>query len=173
MPELEQPKTGGLTALGVISVLLGSLWIIASAWALLQPATIQADTADANAPQLLAGTGVSMAYADAAMNLVLAPLLFVAGVGLLKLRTWGAKLASWYAIARITWSLIALAIALTGPFANRPKPETVSPEYTRTMETLFTPIALTEMVGALVLSASFAVILLCLLSRKAYKDNLA
>ena len=37
MPELESKKTTGLTA-------LGALWVIAAAWSLLQPQTLQATT---------------------------------------------------------------------------------------------------------------------------------
>ncbi len=170
MPEVEGKKTGGLTALGVLSVALGALWVIASVWALLQPQTLGAMTRRYGAPELLTGSGVAGAYADAMVNLVLAGLLFAAGVGLLRLRKWGGRLAIWYAVARMVWSVVALLLAFVGPFSSRPDPETLGPGYAEFMRDRFGAVAATEIVAGFVLSVVFAVVLLCLLSRRSYKD---
>ena len=59
MPELEKKKTGGLTALGVLSVVLGGIFFITSVWSLLQPQVHMALVAKHKAPQLLTGLGLA------------------------------------------------------------------------------------------------------------------
>ncbi len=172
MPELEKEKTGGLTTLGTLSVVFGAVFVITSFWAMLQPDAIEKVTRRAGAPQLLTGFGVACAYADAGVNLVLAVLLFTAGVGLLRLRKWGGRLAAWYALARIGWSVVALVFAFAGPFASRPNPDGLAAGYAEFMGTRFAAVAATEIVGGFVLSAVFAVVLLCLLSRETYRKAL-
>lgn len=164
MPELEKRKTGGLTALGVLSVVLGGLWIIASAWGLLQPQVHDALVKLHKLPQLLTGLGLAGAYVDAAINLLLAGVLFVAGIGLLKLRRWGAIVATWYAVCRIVLSVLATVLAFIGPTAQGTRLD---------VQDNFIPIAIAEVIGGFVLSTLFAVILLCLLSRGTYKDKLS
>ncbi|MFH1732577.1 MAG: hypothetical protein ABIF82_13135 [Planctomycetota bacterium] len=172
MPELERKKTGGLTALGVLSVVLGGIFFITSVWSLLQPQVHMALVAKHNAPQLLTGYGLAGAYASGAANLLLAVLLFAAGVGLLKLRKWGAASAVWYAIVRIAWSVVSAVLAFAGPFAAKVDLEKLHPDNAEYMQNTFPAVATTLIIAGLVLSSLFAVILLCLLSRQSYKDNL-
>jgi len=173
--ELEKKKTGGITALGVACVVLGAVWIVTAVWAALQPETIKAQTARFQAPQLLTGFSASAAYASAAINLLLAALLFAAGVGLLRLKKWGASLALWYAVGRIVWSILDTALAYLGPFKNRPAipPGATRTAYAEYMSTRFVPVSTTILVAGFVLSLILPVVLLCLLSRKTYKDNLS
>ena len=173
MPEVERRHTAGLTALGVLSVVFGALFVLASLWGLLQPQVIRAQAAQANAPQMLEGLGLRAAYLDGAVNLVLSVLLFIAGIGLLQLRNWGSKLAVGYAVARIAWSVIAAGLAIAGPFWHRPALEGFSAPLVEFMKTRFAPLAAAEILSSLVLSSIFAVILLALLSRKSYQDNLS
>jgi len=174
MAPSEPKKTSGLTALGVLSVVLGGVFLLASVWGLLKPQAIEhLQSKQPGTPRLLAGASVAIVYTDAAINLVLAGALLAAGVGLLRLRRWGARLARWYALARIVWSVTAFALALIGPFANRGNTEELFPPFAEYMQTQFTSVALTLMFGGLVLSSVFAVVLLCLLSRPGYRDPLA
>ena len=173
MPELESRKTGGLTALGVACVVLGAIWAFTGAWAFLQPETIRAQVARFGVPQLLTGFGVTVAYTDAAVNLLLAALLFAAGVGLLRLRTWGARLAVWYAIGRVGWSVVSTVLAYMGPVTTRPPAGRMLPDQAAFMTERFGPIAFTILFAGFLLPVAFAVIILCLLSRKTYKDNLS
>ena len=173
MPELERKKTGGLTVLGVASVVIGAFGVATFAWAVLAPEVVNTQVDRAGVPRILTGTGLAAAYLDATVNLALAALLFAAGVGLLKLRKWGAKLARWYAFGRIGWSAVAAVLAFIGPFANRGRLEDLGPKQAEKMADIFGPISATLIVGGFVLSVTFAVILLCLLSRKTYQDNLS
>jgi len=182
MPELEHGKTSALTALGVLSVVLGAFWLIASVWSGLHIEAHQQEVAHYERygiPQILTGFGVTGAYIDAAMNFVLAGALFAAGVGLLRLRRWGATLARGYAFARIVASAVSAVFALVAPIASRPGPaelETFQPLQPQTVEflgTRFMPVVWTEIVAGFLLSTVFAVILLCLLSRKEHKDALS
>ena len=182
MPELERRKTSALTTLGVLSVVLGALWIISSVWSCLHIEAHQQEVAHyerQGVPQILTGFGVTGAYIDAVTNFVLAGVLFAAGVGLLRLRRWGAKLARGYAFARILVSLVSVVLAFVGPIANRPGPaelETfrqLQPDTVEFLNTRFMPVVVTEVVAGFVLSTVFAVILLCLLSRKECKDALS
>ena len=172
MPELERKKTGGLTALGVLSVVLGGVFFIASVWSLLQPQVHMALVAKHNAPQLLTGYSLAGAYASGAANLLLAALLFAAGVGILKLRKWGATAAVWYAVVRIAWSVVNAVLAFAGPFAAKLDLEKLHPSNAEYMQKTFPAVATTLIIAGLVLSSLFAVVLLCLLSRQSYKDNL-
>jgi len=173
MPELESKKTGGLTALGVLGVVLGGIWLVTAVWALLQPASIQRMIERYRAPELLAGFGETAAYLDATANLVLAALLFAVGIGLLRQRKWGAAWGVRWAIARIVWSVVAAVMAFIGPFAARPDPEKLTHGYAEFMRERFVTIATTEIVAGLILSSLLAVIFLCLLSRQSFKDNLS
>lgn len=173
MPELESRKTGGLTALGVTCVALGTVWIYTAAWAALQPETIRAQVARFGVPQLLTDFSVIVVYTDAAVNLLLAALLFAAGVGLLRLRKWGARLAVWYAIGRIGWSVVSTALTYMGPLTTRPPAGQMLPDQATFMAERFGPIAFTMLLAGFLLPVAFAVIILCLLSRKTYKDNLS
>jgi len=172
VPEQESKKTGGLTALGVVTLVLGALSVIGSVWGLLQPQVHQVAVKRVNAVQILTGFGLTGAYADAVANLLLAGLLFAAGVGLLKLRNWGARLAVWYAAARITWSAIAAVLAVIGPRANAPGPDQVGPQFADAM-TRFPAISMALIVTAFILSIVYPVVLLCLLSRRTYRDRLS
>ena len=107
------------------------------------------------------------------LTLLLAALLFAAGVGLLRLRRWGAGLAVGYALARIGWSVAAAVVAFIGPFSGRPPPDALTAEQAELMKARFVPVALTEMCAGLLFSVAFAVILLCLLSRKTYRESLS
>jgi len=171
MPELESKKTSGLTALGVLSVVLGALFFIGAVWGLLHPQVHQVTVKQANAVQILTGFGLTGAYVVAGVDLLLAGLLFAAGVGLLKLRKWGARLAVWYAVARIAWSAIAALLAIIGPRANAPGADQVAAQHGDAM-TRFPAISLTLILAGFILSILYPVILLCLLSRRTYKDNL-
>jgi len=173
MPELESKKTGGLTALGVLAVVFGGLWFIAGVWALLQPGAMHLMVERYHAPELLTGFSVVAAYVDAAVNLLLAMMLFAAGVGLLQLKTWGGWLAARWAAARILWSVIAALLAFVGPFAARPDPENLAPGFKEFMQERFTAIATTEIIAGFILSSVLAVIFLCLLSRQSFKNNLS
>ena len=182
MPELERRKTAALTTLGVLSVVLGAFWIISSVWSGLHVEAHQQEVAHyerQGIPKILTGFGVTGAYADAIMNFVLAGVLFVAGIGLLRLRRWGAKLARGYAFARVAVSAVSVVFAFVGPIANRPGPaglETfrqLQPETVEFLGTRFMPVVVTEVVAGFLLSIVFAVILLCLLSRKECKDGLS
>ena len=172
MPELERKKTGGLTALGVLSVVLGGIFFITSVWSLLQPQVHMALVAKHKAPQLLTGLGLASVYTSGVVNLLLAILLFAAGVGLLKLRKWGAAWAAWYAVVRIAWSVVDAVLAFVGPFAAKVDLEKLHPSNAEHMQNTFPAVATTLIILGFVLSSLFAVILLCLLSRQSYKDNL-
>jgi hypothetical protein len=116
------------------------------------------------------------AYLSAAGTLVLGGILFASGVGLLKLRNWGARLARTYAVAQILWSALAFLMALVGPFARRPDAsdmEGLRPELVEMLQAKFTAVSMTLAAAALVLSVVFPVVLLCLLSRDTYKQNLS
>ena len=173
MPELESEKTGGITTLGVLGVVFGGIWLVTAVWALLQPASIQLMIKRYRAPELLAGLGEAAAYLDATANLVLAALLFAVGVGLLRQRQWGAAWGIRWAVARIVWSVVAALLAFVGPFAARPDPEKLAYGYAEFMRERFVTIATTEIIAGLVLSSLLAVIFLCLLSRRSFKDNLS
>ncbi len=176
MTEIRGQKHAGLTALGVLCVVLGVLFVIASVWGLLQPQVHQAVVAQSRAPQLLTGLSVAWAYADAALNLVLAVLLFIAGIGLLRLRRWGARLAIAYSLGRIALSLASFVLTFLGPIAHRPtgqQIESLREPVASFLKTEFMPVAVTLTVGGLVLSVLFAVILLCLLSRRSYRESLS
>ena len=177
MTEIERRKTTGLTVLGVFCVVLGAVWVIGAFWALLQPDTLAKWTKQSGAPELLTRLSVAWTYVDAGLNLVLAALLFAAGVGLLRLRAWGAKLGIAYAAARIVLSVLSFVFALVGPIAHRPGPQQLQgareAKLVEFMSNMFMPIAVTEVVASLVLSVVFAVILLCLLSRPSYKARLS
>lgn len=172
MPELERKKTGGLTALGVLSVVLGGIFFITSVWALLHPQVHIAMVAKHNAPQLLTPYSLAGAYTSGAVNLLLAVILFAAGVGLLKLRKWGAASAVWYAVARIAWSVVDAVLAFVGPFAAKVDLEKLHERNAEYMQNTFPAVAMTLIIAGFVLSSLFAVVLLCLLSRQSYKDNL-
>ena len=173
MSELEGQKTTGLTVLGAVSVLLGALWFFAGVWGFVHIDALMRMTADAGAPQVLKGFGVTGAYVDASVNMLLAILLFVAGVGLLMLRRWGATLAVFYGVSRIAWSVLAVVLAILGPIMNLPKREAFGPDAPQSVtQTLFT-VALTEVIVGFILSSVFAVILLALLSRKDYRSKLS
>lgn len=125
MAETEKKSTAGVTALGMACVILGAIWLIASLWGFLEAGTIRAETERVRAPQLLVGSTIWIPYVDAAANVLLAGVLFAAGVGLLRLRAWGRRLGIGYAWARIGWSVVALALAFLGPYSHRPEaPET-------------------------------------------------
>jgi hypothetical protein len=170
MSEVERKKTGGLTALGVISVNLGALFLIAGAWGLLAGPDLAKQPK--NAPVILTQMGLSFCYADAGMNVLLAGTLFAAGVGLLRLKTWGRKLAIGYSLARIVWSIVAATMAFLGPYMYRPKAEGLREEFASFLRDYYPGIALTQIIAGAVISVVLPVILLCLLSRKNYKDNL-
>jgi Na+/H+-dicarboxylate symporter len=173
MPELESKNTGGRTALGVLGVVFGGYYLIAALSALLQVAELQRLVERSGAPQLLTRFGQVSVYLDAGVNIVLAVLLIVVGVGLLKQRQWGVEIGTKWAIARIVWSVVAAAMALLGPFAAQPDPETLAHGYKQYMQHHFTGTALTEIFAGLVLSSILAVIFLCLLSRPMYKNQVS
>jgi len=173
MPELNRKSTAGLTALGVVCVAFGAMSVVTCGWAALQPTTIAAETQFARAPQIQTRWIMALQYADAGLNLVLAGLLFAAGVGLLRLRVWGKKLAEWYAVARIILSVIEVIITLTGPLANLPSKDQLGPSVHQTLSTRFYPAGITIALAGLALSVLLPVVLLCLLSRKSYTDNLS
>jgi len=170
--ELEGKHSTGLTALGILSVLLGALLFLGSFWGLLQPGPLQRVAEEHQVPQVLRGLGLAWTFVDAGGNVLLAALLFAAGVGLLKLRRWGGRLAVTYAVARIAWSVVALVLAFIGPYANLPEPEQLDPGAAASSPVTLHLIAATLIVAAFALSVVFAVILLCLLSRKSYRDRL-
>jgi len=88
----------------------------------------------------------------------------------------GRTLALWYAWPRIAWSFVSAIFALVGPYSAQPDAEAlrgIRPEYREAMQHSFSANALTLIVGGLILSTLFAVILICLLSRQSYKDNLS
>ncbi len=171
MPELER-KPGGLTALGVLCVLFGAGWVIAAAWGLLQPQVHAATLKRTGAPELLVGIGLAGAYIQAAGTLLLGGLMFAAGIGLLRLRRWGARLARTYAVGQLVLSAAGALLALAGPMSNRPPADTLPKEYADVLEHDLVAISITEIVAGFALSAVFAVVLLCLLTRKRYVDLL-
>lgn len=173
MPELTRKKTGGLTALGVLGVVFGGIFLITAFWALLQPAAIKQMIEQHHAPELLTGFSEAAAYIDGAANVALAVMLFVAGIGLLRQRKWGVAWGTRWAIARIVWSVVAAAMALIGPFAARPDLEKLSHGHRAYLEGSFSPTALALIIAGVVLSSTLAVIFLCLLSRQSFKDNVS
>jgi hypothetical protein len=170
MSDYESQKTGGLTALGVLSVVLGALFFVAGAWGMLAGPDLA--TQPAGTPPVLSGMSLIFAYTDGAMNALLGGLLFVAGIGLLKLRTWGRRLAIWYGIVRLVWSVVGLMLGFLGPYMHRPGVAELTPEQAEFMTSQYPAIVLTQLLTGAVLSSAFAVILLCLLSRRNYQDAL-
>jgi len=173
MPELESKNTWGRTVLGLAGLVFGACYLIAGFSGLLQVSSLQQLIERREAPQLLTAFSEAFAYLDASVNVVLAALLIAAGIGLLMQRQWGAAIGTKWAITRIIWSVVAAAMALLGPFAARPDPETLPHGYQQYMEHYFSGTALTGIFVGLVLSSILAVIFLCLLSRPTYKDHLS
>jgi hypothetical protein len=173
MPELERKAPGGLTALGVACVVLGALWLLAGVWNVLEPEATRRTLEQYQYPNVLAGANLALAYVDAVVSLVLGGAMAVAGVGLLRLRRWGARLGRLYAWVQIGWSVLTGVLAAVFTYANLPDPAVLPKEQAEFMETRFTPVFMTELVASVLLSCVFAVILLCLLSRQRYRDALA
>ncbi len=169
---MKEKSTMGVTVLGMVCVILGAVWLVASFWGFLQVETVRVETERAGAPQLLTEATVWIPYVDAAANAVLAAVLFIAGTGLLKFREWGRKLGIGYAWARICWSIVAFVLAFIGPYSRQaPIPEGEMYDVYRTfMEFRFAAVARTGMLAALLLSVAFAVIVLCLLKRESYRQ---
>lgn len=174
-------KTTGLTALGVISVILGALLIIGSLAALLQPEAISRTAEKTGVPSVLTGINLAFAYIDAMVNTVLAILLFTAGIGILMLRKWGAKLAIWYSWTRIVWSVIGFIFVFIGPlqmkeisdFSGYNQNDPMIKKLAEYMANWFPTIVITQAVAGLLLSCAFAVILICLLKRESYRNELS
>jgi hypothetical protein len=165
-------RSGIVTALGIASVLLAALFLIASIHGLLAVPSTKDEVSAANLPPVLIGAAGVLAYLKPVVNLVLYGLLFAVGLGLLRRARWARGLARLYAFSQIGWSVLSGLVSIVLTVSHEADTAGLVPSQVAFMENEYIPLAVTLHVAGILLSILWPVILLALLSRPSAKESL-